>query len=494
MPETPLRGRGSSTNPPNRYEALHVEPDDSSGSDRTIFYRDTSRSVLAENVSPDVPFRYSLNPYRGCEHGCAYCLDPDTPVLHADMRWRRIGDVQVGDVLAGFDEYPERGRTRKLRMSVVEHVMRSRRPTMRLFTDRAEVTTTAEHRWLDAAGRWVPSARLAPGRRLRRLPVVVEVGEAADDDYRVGYITGLSLGDGTFRFQPGWRSDKCGYPAAYWRVALIDAEPLARLVQYLARFEISAYIRPFWGGPTSRKAMQKVEIRSLPKLAVVHRLLAAEPDSHSYRRGFMAGFFDAEGYSGDSLRISQKDVAVLERVRAYGQDAGVQCPARGSGALDAAAPGRPARRLGGRRHDQRRDRAPDTEKNALKPWRERQWVIPPAQNAAFVCAMEDVLDVYQQPYDATRPVVCLDEASRQLVHETRPRRPVAPGHPARVDYEYARNGTVNLFMLFEPLAGRRHVAVTARRTACDYARVVQELVDVHYPTATTIVLVQERKP
>lgn len=118
-------------------------------------------------------------------------------------------------------------------------------------------------------------------------------------------------------------------------------------------------------------------------------------------------------------------------------------------------------------------------------------MIPPTHNAAFVCAMEDVLEVYHRPYDATRPVVCLDEASKQLVKETRPRRPLAPGHPATVDYEYERNGTVNLFMLFEPLAGRRHVAVTARRTARDYARVVQELVDVRYPTATTIVLVHD---
>jgi len=118
-------------------------------------------------------------------------------------------------------------------------------------------------------------------------------------------------------------------------------------------------------------------------------------------------------------------------------------------------------------------------------------VIPPAQNAAFVCAREEVLDVYQRPYDATHPVVCLDEASKQLVKETRPRRPLAPGHPATVDYEYERNGTANLFMLFEPLAGRRHVEVTARRTALDYARVVQELVDVRYPTATTIVLVHD---
>ena len=74
MTDQPLRGLGASLNPPNRYESLHVEPDDATGADRTVFYRDTSRSVLAENDSPDVPFRYSLNPYRGCEHGCVYCF------------------------------------------------------------------------------------------------------------------------------------------------------------------------------------------------------------------------------------------------------------------------------------------------------------------------------------------------------------------------------------------------------------------------------------
>ncbi len=105
--------------------------------------------------------------------------------------------------------------------------------------------------------------------------------------------------------------------------------------------------------------------------------------------------------------------------------------------------------------------------------------------------MEDVLEVYQRPYDVTRPVVCLDEASKQLVKETRAPRPLAPGHPRTVDYEYERNGTSNLFMLFEPLAGRRHVEVTERRTALDYARIVQDLVDVRYSKATTIVLVHD---
>jgi hypothetical protein len=118
-------------------------------------------------------------------------------------------------------------------------------------------------------------------------------------------------------------------------------------------------------------------------------------------------------------------------------------------------------------------------------------VIPPEQNAEFVCAMEDVLEVYHRPYDPQRPVVCFDEASKQLLKETRTSIAAAPGRPATTDYEYERNGTANLFMMFEPLAGKRHVRVTERRTAVEYAYAIRELVDVHYPDAARIVLVQD---
>jgi hypothetical protein len=118
-------------------------------------------------------------------------------------------------------------------------------------------------------------------------------------------------------------------------------------------------------------------------------------------------------------------------------------------------------------------------------------VIPPEQNAEFVCAMEDVLEVYHRPYDPQRPVVCFDETSKQLIKETRTPIRAAPGRPATTDYEYERNGTANLFMMFEPLAGKRQVRVTERRTAVDYAHAARELVDVHYPDAAKIVLVQD---
>jgi hypothetical protein len=105
--------------------------------------------------------------------------------------------------------------------------------------------------------------------------------------------------------------------------------------------------------------------------------------------------------------------------------------------------------------------------------------------------MEDVLAVYTRPYDPQRPQVCIDETSKQLVAETRAPLPASPGRPARVDYEYERHGTAHLFMVFEPLAGQRRVNVTERRTAVDFAPLLQEVVTVQYPQADTMVLVLE---
>jgi hypothetical protein len=137
-------------------------------------------------------------------------------------------------------------------------------------------------------------------------------------------------------------------------------------------------------------------------------------------------------------------------------------------------------------------RAHDAQKNELKPWLRKQWVIPPRADAEFVCAMEDVLEVYTRPYDPAYPVVCLDEISRQLVAETRTPVPAAPGQPTRVDCEYERCGTANLFLTCEPLAGQRHVTVTERRTAVDFAAEVRDLLEVRYPHAEQVVLVMDK--
>jgi hypothetical protein len=122
---------------------------------------------------------------------------------------------------------------------------------------------------------------------------------------------------------------------------------------------------------------------------------------------------------------------------------------------------------------------------------QKQWVIPPDANPAFVAGMEDVLEVYQRPHDPEYPVVCVDETSKQLVAETRVPVAAKPGQPARYDYEYKRNGTANLFMIFAPLEGWRHVEVTDRHTAVDYAQILKAVADMNFPKAKKIVLVQD---
>lgn len=107
--------------------------------------------------------------------------------------------------------------------------------------------------------------------------------------------------------------------------------------------------------------------------------------------------------------------------------------------------------------------------------------------------MEDVLDVYTRPYDPERPLVCLDETSRQVLAETRKALPLAPGRPARHDPEYERQGVANVFLIGEPLRGWRQVRISDRRTRLDWAHCIQELVDVHYPHAEQIVLVLDQR-
>lgn len=105
--------------------------------------------------------------------------------------------------------------------------------------------------------------------------------------------------------------------------------------------------------------------------------------------------------------------------------------------------------------------------------------------------MEDVLEVYHLPYDPKYPVVCMDESCKQLIGEVRTPIPCKPGQPARLDDEYVRNGVAQIFMEVEPLRGRRHVAVTERRTRKDWARQIKQMLDDRYPEATKVRLVMD---
>lgn len=123
--------------------------------------------------------------------------------------------------------------------------------------------------------------------------------------------------------------------------------------------------------------------------------------------------------------------------------------------------------------------------NELKPWRRKMWCIP-AVDAEFVMRMEGILDLYAERSNRKRPVVCFDETPIQLIGETRVPVPAKPGRLRRLDYEYCRNGTANLFVFVDANLSWRHVKVTKQRTALDFAECMRDLVDIHYPDASVI--------
>jgi hypothetical protein len=117
------------------------------------------------------------------------------------------------------------------------------------------------------------------------------------------------------------------------------------------------------------------------------------------------------------------------------------------------------------------------------------WCIPPGKNAEFVWRMEDVLEVYKRAYNPRFPVICMDESSKQLVGDSRPPQEMKPGQVQRIDHEYERKGTCNLFMFFEPMRGWRHVWVTDQRRKIEWAMCVKELLDVWFAPVEKVILV-----
>lgn len=119
------------------------------------------------------------------------------------------------------------------------------------------------------------------------------------------------------------------------------------------------------------------------------------------------------------------------------------------------------------------------------------WIIPPNQSSSFVASMEQVLDVYKRPYDKAFPVVCMDESPKQLIKETRVTIPMKQGFAAREDFEYERCGVANIFLVSEPLKGKRFVEVTEKKTKKDWAKFIKQIADVWYKGAKKITLVMD---
>lgn len=130
-------------------------------------------------------------------------------------------------------------------------------------------------------------------------------------------------------------------------------------------------------------------------------------------------------------------------------------------------------------------------KTELKPHLNVYWCIPLKENTAFVARMEDILDVYEMPYDPRCPVLCMDEKPYQLLGETKEPLPMRPGDTQKTDSEYARKGTCSIFVFTEPLAGWRHVTARKQRQATDWAEEIRYLLDECYPGYEKVILVMD---
>jgi DNA repair photolyase len=322
----PGPARGSGSNPANRFLPISIDLDGEPSPEdledprpvRTTFLRDASRTIVARNDSPDVGFETSVNPYRGCEHGCSYCVGEETRVLMADGSWRAVGEIRVGDEVCGTER---RGFYRRYAPSRVTAHWRTEKPAYRVrLADGTDLNASGDHRFLTERG-WkhvaLPGApSLTTRNELRGFGAVAGVSAVEDDDYRRGYLCGMFRGDGhlgSYRYLCRPRRDE----VHTFRLALADSQGLVRTQEYLGAFGVPLRRCSFQAETAQRHAMQAVRTASRVHVDAVRSLVEWPFDpTESWARGYLAGIFDAEGsHSGGVLRIRNTDPTIIGVLR-----------------------------------------------------------------------------------------------------------------------------------------------------------------------------------
>ena len=325
----PLKGRGALSNPTGRFERRQREAVDDGWYQEevpdfipTSIEPDRARSVIARNDSPDIPFEQSINPYRGCNHGCCYCLRGDTLILTGDGSTRPIAKIDVGDEIYGTlrrGKYRRYVKTRVLaRWSVIK-------PAYKItLEDRTELVAGGDHRFLTERGWKFVMGTMGAGALQRPFLTINNklIGTGAfaeevvkDSDYKRGYLCGMIRGDATlgeYRYEGrgGMWNTHYGF-----RLALCDTEALYRAQGYLIDFNVIAREYLFQTGTDARRPMYAIGAGARASFERVCLLIAWPPaPSRSWRAGFLAGIFDAEGsYGGGSiLRISNTNQRIID--------------------------------------------------------------------------------------------------------------------------------------------------------------------------------------
>lgn len=294
-------GRGAGLNPAGRFEPIEIEADPEETAEdpspETKFFEDGSRSIITTNESPDIPFSASLNPYRGCEHGCAYCMSGDTVILLADGRTRELRDVRMGDEIYGTVREGWYRRYTKTR--VLAHWSMFK-PAYRItLEDGTRLISSGDHRFLTERGwKFVTGAERGGKRRphLTSNNELMGTGSFAewpreDPDYRRGYLCGLVRGDGhlaSYRYE---RAGRAHGDQHKFRLALSDEEALARARRYLTELGVATREFAFQKATSDRKALRAIRTSSLGNVKLIKELVAWPEDlSEAWRRGFCRAY------------------------------------------------------------------------------------------------------------------------------------------------------------------------------------------------------------
>jgi DNA repair photolyase len=286
----------------------------------TRFYEVRAKSAL--NRVPErsrMPFRWTINPYRGCAHACTFCMGPETPILMADGRTRSLADLAVGDAIVGTEM---RGRYRRYVTTEVLAHWSTIKPAYRVtLEDGTDLIASADHRFLTVRGwKFVTGAYGGPKQR-PHLTTNNELlgtgqfvaGPVRSSDYKRGYLCGMIRGDGHIGSSVHLRADGTERRSHRFRLALADLEALRRADEFL--LDGSVYTTPsiFTLGGGGRRAMLAISSTVERRIAVIEELIRWPlSPNEDWRKGFLAGIFDAEGScAGQALRITNKNRLIL---------------------------------------------------------------------------------------------------------------------------------------------------------------------------------------
>jgi DNA repair photolyase len=303
-----------------------------------------ARTII--NKVPDrspVPFRYTINAYRGCSHACSYCSWGETPILMADGRTRPISEVRAGDRVYGTER---RGRYRRYAITEVLDHWSTIRPAYRVtLEDGTELINSGDHRFLTGRGwKHVTGADRGPLCRphLTVKNELLGTGQFAsppkiDDDYRRGYLCGLIRGDGHIGTKVYVRSNGTLNRIHRFRLALVDTDALERAQTYLADFGVRTHWFTFQEADGPRKALYAIRAQNLAAVSSIRDIIRwpAAP-TEPWCKGYLAGIFDAEGnYGGGILRIANTDPEIIHwttsALRLLGFDVAIEVTNRSNG-------------------------------------------------------------------------------------------------------------------------------------------------------------------